>query len=42
MENTNPLQILESTVELNKLVKIFCDQLDIYAAQNGKEFVTTL
>ena len=34
MENVNPLQIFKSTMKLNKLVKIICDQSNLYAAQN--------
>ena len=41
MENANPLQIFESTMKLNELVKIICDQSNLYAAQNGREFATT-
>ena len=41
MENTNLLQIFESTMKLNELVKIICDQSNLYAAQNGREFATT-
>ena len=41
MENANPLQILESTMKLNKLVKIICNQSNLYATQNGREFATT-
>ena len=40
MENANPLQIFESTMKLNELVKIICDQLNLYAAQNRREFGT--
>ena len=32
----------ESTMKLNELVKIICDQWNLYAAQNGREFATTL
>ena len=41
MENANPLQIFESTMKLNELVKIICDQSNFYAAQNGREVATT-
>ena len=29
-------------MKLNELVKIICDQSDLYVAQNGREFATTL
>ena len=38
MENTNPLQTFESTMKFNELVKIICDQSNLYAAQNGRAF----
>ena len=41
LENANPLQIFESTMKLNELVKIICDQSNRYAAQNGREVATT-
>ena len=41
MENDDLLQIFESTMKLNELVKIICDQSNLYAAQNGREFATT-
>ena len=41
VENANPLQILQSTIELNELVKFICDQSNLHAAQNGREFATT-
>ena len=40
-EIANPLQILESTIKFIELVKIICNQSNLYAAQNGREFVTT-
>ena len=42
MENANPLQIFESTMKLNKLVKIICDQSNLYAAQNERELALLL
>ena len=41
MENANPLQIFESTMKLNELVKIICDQSNLYSAQSRREFATT-
>ena len=39
-ENTNPLLIFEGTRNLIELVKYICDQKNLYAAQNGREFAT--
>ena len=42
MENANPLQIFESTMKLNELVKIICDQSNLYAAQNEESLLLLL
>ena len=34
MENASALHIFESTMKLNELLKIICDQSNLYAAQN--------
>ena len=39
-ENANPLLIFEGSVKLNKLLKYNCDQTNLYATQNGREFAT--
>ena len=41
MENPNTLQIFGSTMKFNELVKIICDQQNLNAAQNGREFATS-
>ena len=37
-ENANPLLIFEGTTNLNELVKHICDQTNLYATQNGRNF----
>ena len=37
-ENANPLLIFEGTTNLNELVKHICDQTNLYAIQNGRDF----
>ena len=37
-ENANPLLIFEGTTNLNELVKHICDQTNLYAIQNGRNF----
>ena len=37
-ENANPLLICEGTTSLNELVKHICDQTNLYAIQNGRDF----
>ena len=39
-ENASPLPMFEGTTNLNELVKHICDQANLYATQNGREFVT--
>ena len=37
-ENANPLLIFEGNTSLNELVKHICDQTNLYAIQNGRDF----
>ena len=39
-ENSNPLKIYEATTDFSELVQYICEQTNLYAAQNGREFVT--
>ena len=38
-ENFNPLKIYEATTDFSELVKYICEQTNLFAAQNGREFV---
>lgn len=39
-ELANPLQIFERTTDFDKLLQHICEQTNLYAAQNGREFIT--
>ena len=39
-ENFNPFKIYEATTDFSELVQYICEQTTLYAAQNGREFVT--
>ena len=39
-ENSNPLKIYKVTTDFSELVQYICEQTILYAAQNGREFVT--
>ena len=40
-ENSNPLLMFEGATNLNELVTHICDQANLYATQNGREFEKT-
>ena len=39
-ENSNPPKIYEVTTDFIEFVQYICEQTNLYAAQNGREFVT--
>lgn len=40
-ENPSRVLVFESTSSLNDLVSLICEQTNLYAAQNGRNFVAT-
>ena len=40
VEKSNPLKIYKATTDFSELVQYICEQTNLYAAKNGKEFVT--
>ena len=39
-ENSYPLKIYEATTDFSELVQYICEQMNLHAAQSGREFVT--
>ena len=39
-EKSNPLKIYEVTTDFSEIVQYICEQTNLYAAQNGRDFVT--